>query len=89
MLDTVDRVHREVAVKAISSYSDFADVRAVAARGYGCDPDEIVITHNTSDGMSKILAGLALKEGTNSSPPTTSTPAGTCRSLSHATATGS
>ncbi|MEU5363978.1 aminotransferase class V-fold PLP-dependent enzyme [Streptomyces sp. NPDC005925] len=63
VLDTVDRVHREVAVKATASYSDFADVRAVAARGYGCDPDEIVITHNTSDGMSKIFAGLALKEG--------------------------
>ncbi len=63
VLDTIDRVHREVAVKAISSYSDFADVRAVAARGYGCDPDELVITHNTSDGMSKILAGLALEEG--------------------------
>lgn len=63
VLDTVERVHREVAVKAVASYSDFADVRAVAARGYGCDPDEIVITHNTSDGMSKIFAGLALREG--------------------------
>jgi selenocysteine lyase/cysteine desulfurase len=63
VLDTVDRVHREVAVRAVSAYSDFADVRAVAARGYGCDPDEVVITHNTSDGMSKVLAGLALREG--------------------------
>ncbi|MFD4761335.1 aminotransferase class V-fold PLP-dependent enzyme [Streptomyces sp. NPDC058439] len=63
VLDTVDRVHREVAVGAVSAYSNFADVRAVAARGYGCDPDELVISHNTSDGMSKILAGLALKEG--------------------------
>jgi selenocysteine lyase/cysteine desulfurase len=63
VLETVDRVHREVAVGAIAAYSDFADVRAVAARGYGCDPDELVISHNTSDGMSKIVAGLALKEG--------------------------
>ncbi|MFB6962130.1 aminotransferase class V-fold PLP-dependent enzyme [Streptomyces sp. NPDC056309] len=63
VLDTIDRVHREVAVGAVSAYSDFADVRAVAARGYGCDPDELVISHNTSDGMSKILAGLALKAG--------------------------
>ncbi|MEV6106157.1 aminotransferase class V-fold PLP-dependent enzyme [Streptomyces sp. NPDC051940] len=63
VLDTVDRVHREVAAGAISAYSNFADVRAVAARGYGCDPDELVISHNTSDGMSKILAGLALREG--------------------------
>lgn len=63
VVETVDRVHREVAAGAISAYSDFPDVRAVAARGYGCDPDELVISHNTSDGMSKILAGLALKEG--------------------------
>jgi isopenicillin-N epimerase len=63
VLDTVDRVHRETAVGAVAAYSDFADVRAVAARGYGCDPDEVVITHNTSDGMSKILAGLNLAEG--------------------------
>lgn len=63
VLDTLDRVHREVAVKATAAYSDFADVRAVAARGFGCDPDELVLTHNTSDSMSKIFAGLALKEG--------------------------
>ncbi|MEU6658304.1 aminotransferase class V-fold PLP-dependent enzyme [Streptomyces sp. NPDC046821] len=63
VLDTVDRVHREVAVGAVSAYSDFSDVRAVAARGYGCDPDEVTISHNTSDGMAKIMAGLALKEG--------------------------
>ncbi|WP_419994924.1 aminotransferase class V-fold PLP-dependent enzyme [Streptomyces boninensis] len=63
VLQTVDRVHREVAVGAISAYSNFADVRAVAARGYGCDPDELVISHNTTDGMSKVIAGLALKDG--------------------------
>ncbi|GLW96631.1 aminotransferase [Microtetraspora sp. NBRC 16547] len=60
---TVDRVHREVAIGAKSGYSDFADVRAVLAGGYGCDPDEVVVTHNTSDGMSKVLAGLGLREG--------------------------
>lgn len=63
VVETVDRVHREVAIGATSSYSDFADVRAVAAEGYGCDPDEMVISHNTSDGMSKILAGLNLRAG--------------------------
>lgn len=63
VLDRVDNVHREVAAGAIAAYSNFADVREVAARGYGCDPDELVVSHNTSDGMSKIIAGLALKEG--------------------------
>ncbi|AXK36387.1 aminotransferase class V-fold PLP-dependent enzyme [Streptomyces armeniacus] len=63
VVEIVDRTHREVAAGAIAAYSDFADVRAVAARGHGCDPDELAVSHNTSDGMSKILAGLALKEG--------------------------
>ncbi|MGW1682188.1 aminotransferase class V-fold PLP-dependent enzyme [Saccharopolyspora sp. NPDC002376] len=63
VVDTLDRVHREVAVGAKSAYSDFADVRALAAKGYGCDPDELVISHNTSDGMSKIMAGLNLRAG--------------------------
>lgn len=63
VLDTLEQVNREVAVGALAAYSDFVDVRAVAADGYGCDADELVITHNTSDGMSKILAGLAFREG--------------------------
>ncbi|MEU5845934.1 aminotransferase class V-fold PLP-dependent enzyme [Saccharopolyspora shandongensis] len=63
VVDTVDQVHRDVAIGALSAYSDFADVRAVAARGYGCAPDELVISHNTSDGMSKIVAGLGLRAG--------------------------
>lgn len=63
VVETVDRVHREVAVGAVSAYSAFPDERAVAARGFGCDTDELVVSHNTSDGMSKVLAGLALREG--------------------------
>ncbi|WP_309064526.1 aminotransferase class V-fold PLP-dependent enzyme [Microbacterium sp.] len=63
VLDVVDSVHRQVARDAESSYSDFADVRAVVAKAHGVDKDEIVITHNTSDGMSKALLGLNLREG--------------------------
>ncbi|MET8354331.1 aminotransferase class V-fold PLP-dependent enzyme [Micromonospora sp. NPDC005206] len=63
VLDALDKTNRDVARDALSAYSDFADVRAVAARGYGCDVDELVISHNTSDGMSKIIAGLNLREG--------------------------
>ena len=63
VVDLVDAKHREIARGAIAGYSDFLDVRRVAAAGYGCDPDELVISHNTSDGMSKILAGLDLSEG--------------------------
>lgn len=63
VLDVVDSVHRQVARDAEASYSDFADVRAVVAKAHGVDTDEIVITHNTSDGMSKALLGLNLREG--------------------------
>ncbi|WP_399896543.1 aminotransferase class V-fold PLP-dependent enzyme [Streptomyces sp. BBFR51] len=63
VLDTLARTHRDTAVRALSGYDDFADVRAVVASGYGCDPDEVAVTHNTSDAISKIIAGLALKEG--------------------------
>ncbi len=63
VLDTVARTRREVAVGALAGYSAFDDIRALVARGYGCDPDEVALTHNTSDAMSKIIAGLALKEG--------------------------
>ncbi|MDQ0613827.1 isopenicillin-N epimerase [Microbacterium sp. W4I4] len=63
VLDVVDAVHRQVARDAEASYSDFADVRAVIAKAHGVDTDEIVITHNTSDGMSKALLGLNLRVG--------------------------
>ena len=63
VLDVVDAVHRQVARDAEASYSDFADVRQVIATAHGVDKDEIVITHNTSDGMSKALLGLNLREG--------------------------
>lgn len=63
VLDTLARTHRDIAVGALSGYDDFADVRAVVASGYGCDPDEVAVTHNTTDAISKIIAGLDLNEG--------------------------
>lgn len=63
VLDIVDAVHRQVARDAEAAYSDFADVRQTIATAHGVDKDEIVITHNTSDGMSKALLGLNLREG--------------------------
>lgn len=63
VLDVVDAVHRQVARDAEASYSSFDEVRAVIAKSHGVDTDEIAITHNTSDGMSKVLLGLALQEG--------------------------
>ena len=63
VLQTLEDTNLRVAVAAESGYSSFDDVRALAASGLGCDLDEMAITHNTSDGMAKILAGLELVEG--------------------------
>lgn len=63
VLQTLEDTNLRVAVTAQSGYSSFDDVRALAASGLGCDLDEMAITHNTSDGMAKILAGLELAEG--------------------------
>lgn len=63
VLDTMDATHRRVAAEAEAAYSDFADVRQVVAASHGVDTDEIVITHNTTDGMSKVIAGLNLRQG--------------------------
>jgi selenocysteine lyase/cysteine desulfurase len=43
--------------------STFAEARSAIAPGFGCDPSELVITHNTTDSLSRILAGLVLREG--------------------------
>lgn len=63
VLDVLQDTNFQVAKLAQSAYSSFDDVRAVAASGFGCDLDEVAITHNTSDGMAKALAGLDLQPG--------------------------
>ena len=62
-IKAVDAELARIARDAVSSYSSFDDTRALMARGFGCDADEIAITHNTSDGMAKALMGLDLGEG--------------------------
>ncbi|WP_329520739.1 aminotransferase class V-fold PLP-dependent enzyme [Spirillospora sp. NBC_01491] len=41
----------------------FSEPRAVLARCYGCDPDEIAIVQGATDGNARILNGLELAEG--------------------------
>lgn len=43
--------------------STFAEARQAIAPGFGCDPSELVITHSTTDALSRIIAGLDLNEG--------------------------
>lgn len=63
VLTALDQEYRRVARETVSGYSSFDDLRAVMAKGFGCDLDEIAVTHNTSDGMAKALMGLEWKSG--------------------------
>jgi isopenicillin-N epimerase len=69
-----------VASKALSNYhGTFADIRAAAAPGFGCDVDELVVSGNTTEGIGTILNGLALGVGdevltTNQEHPAVNTP---------------
>lgn len=36
---------------------------ALAGRGFGVEPDELVVSYNTSDGMSKVLLGIPWERG--------------------------
>lgn len=46
-----------------SEQFDVDEMRADVAPGFGCDPDEIVLTSNTTDGMCMTLNGIDLGPG--------------------------
>ena len=49
--------------ESMSGYSNWATQRTAMARGFGVDPDELVISYNTSDGMSKAILGIPWQRG--------------------------
>jgi len=59
------------AVESQNGYSNFLTQRTAIARGtgtlassgFGVEPDELVISYNTSDGMSKVLLGIPWERG--------------------------
>ena len=65
VLDTVDRVTREWTGGLMDVYPPgmYAGHRADIARSYGVDQDELVISHNATEGMARIIHGLDLREG--------------------------
>lgn len=46
------------AAESQNGYSNFATQRAAIAPGFGVGADELVISGNTSDGMSKVILGI-------------------------------
>ncbi len=59
------------AVESQNGYGNFLTQRTaiargtgtLAGRGFGVDPDELVVSYNTSDGMSKVLLGIPWDRG--------------------------
>ncbi|HET6503028.1 MAG TPA: aminotransferase class V-fold PLP-dependent enzyme [Amycolatopsis sp.] len=65
VLDTVDRVTREWTGGLMDVYPPgmYPEHRAAIARAYGVDQDEMVITHNATEGVARVIHGLDLHEG--------------------------
>jgi selenocysteine lyase/cysteine desulfurase len=62
-LNALDAENRRMARESMSGYSNFLEQRKTLARSFGCDPDEIVMSGNTSDGMCHSLLGLVWMPG--------------------------
>jgi isopenicillin-N epimerase len=62
VLRELNQNNREVAADPLISFNT-QTLRNTIAAGFGADPNEIVMSFNTTDGMSKIMAGLALPAG--------------------------
>ena len=62
VLKNLDKNNTAIAVNPLGSFNA-QTMRNTIAAGFGADPNEIVMSFNTTDGMSKIMAGLALSPG--------------------------
>lgn len=62
VLRGIDRNSREIARDPLVNFNA-QTLRNTIAAGFGADPNEIVMSFNTTDGMSKIMAGLQLPAG--------------------------
>ncbi len=51
------------ATESSSGYSNWLTQRTAMAPGFGVDPEELVISYNTSDGMSKSILGIPWQAG--------------------------
>jgi isopenicillin-N epimerase len=63
VLDRYQQENLEAARLAPGGYGNLAQERAAVAPGLGMDPDELVFSYNTSDGMCQIILGLEWQPG--------------------------
>lgn len=62
VLQNLNDNNRLIARDPLQSFNT-QDLRNTIAAGFGADPNEIVMSFNTTDGMSKIMAGLVWEAG--------------------------
>ena len=63
VLDYFDNENRKVARDSGNGYGNFLDQRKAMAPGFGVDPDELVISYNTSAGMCVAILGIPWERG--------------------------
>ena len=65
VLDTLDRTTRHWAGGLVDVYKPamFSDYRTAIGRALGADNDEMVICHNATEGVARVINGLDLHEG--------------------------
>ncbi|WP_418315670.1 aminotransferase class V-fold PLP-dependent enzyme [Piscinibacter sakaiensis] len=63
VVESYNAENLDYARESRNGYGNFATQRTALAPGFGVDPDEIVISGNTSDGMSKAILGIPWQAG--------------------------
>ena len=63
VVDRFNTENLEYARESTSGYSNFLTQRTKIAPGFGVSPDELVLSYNTSDGMSKSILGIPWQTG--------------------------
>ena len=63
VLDRYQQETLDAAMRASGGYGNLSAERTLVAEGLGADPDELVFSYNTSDGMCQSLLGLDWQAG--------------------------
>lgn len=63
VLQFFEDANKEYARESLNGYSNFLALRTRIAPGFGVDPDELVVSYNTSDGMCHAILGIPWRAG--------------------------
>jgi selenocysteine lyase/cysteine desulfurase len=63
VLQYFSQANLEYAQESLNGYGNFLSMRQRIAPGFGVDPDELVVSYNTSDGMCHAILGIPWRAG--------------------------